>query len=374
MSQAWRILGNWYQKGSSERRSASLEPGPLGRLRFRLEGDPDVEEVLARELDISPRLGATPRYLTFPDGSVLETPDNEAVDTMLRLYCPSAFRGWVHRLESHWPLVVLTLVLVIGVVWGSIQYGVPALSRHLAHKLPAEALDQVSRETLVFLDKVYLESSQLDPARQQSLRSAFSRLLTLYPEGRYRILFRRGGDTLDANAMALPDGTLIFTDQLVELAANEEELLAILAHEVGHVELRHSLRAVIQNSLIGVGALLITGDAEVLAGLPVLFTSLSYSRDHEREADAFAAQLMRRQGLELQAFVSIMTRMQDWSDCRRLLEDDESALEPGDEAQWRSRCETLREKKVEQAGEDFGLSGYLSTHPATEERLRRFRR
>jgi Zn-dependent protease with chaperone function len=41
----------------------------------------------------------------------------------------------------------------------------------------------------------------------------------------------------------------VVTDGLVELARNNDEIAAVLAHEVGHVKLRHGLRHVLQNSV-----------------------------------------------------------------------------------------------------------------------------
>ena len=79
---------------------------------------------------------------------------------------------------------------------------------------------------------------------------------------------------------------------MVRLAQHDDELVAVLAHEVGHVIHRHGLRVIIQNSLLGFTLLAITGDAacssELFLGLPVLLTQLAYSRTFECEADSYA--------------------------------------------------------------------------------------
>ncbi|WP_347332097.1 M48 family metallopeptidase [Marinimicrobium locisalis] len=378
MTRPWCIEGDWYPLGESRRVKARLERGPLDRARLTKEEGEPVDVELSR-LEVSPRLGNTPRYITFPDGAVLETSDNTAVDDMLRQRGGSR-GGFVHWLENHRAAVLVAVFLTAAFVWGSVQFGVPAVANVIAHRLPADTLNQVSRETLTVLDRTHFDETGLSESRQAELRSTFEPLLKRYErlEGpEYRVLFRRGGESIGPNAMALPDGTLIFTDELIYLARNDNELLAILAHEVGHVEHRHSLRALIQTSLLGVGAMALLGDisgvAEVVATLPVVFASLSYSRDHELEADAFSARWLDREGIPREAFSSIMTRLRDWGQCRAVFEGAgvEMSLGEVSEARWRERCDTLSEE-ADKPSQGAGLSRYLSTHPATEDRLRRF--
>ena len=79
---------------------------------------------------------------------------------------------------------------------------------------------------------------------------------------------------MGANAVALPAGIIIMTDALVELSENDEELAAVLAHEIGHVRNRHALRALLQNSVVAGSIILVTGDASsagsIAAGIPTL--------------------------------------------------------------------------------------------------------
>lgn len=92
------------------------------------------------------------------------------------------------------------------------------------------------------------------------------------------------------NAFALPGGTILVTDDLIDLAETPDELAAVLAHEAAHVEKRHVMQAVWRS--LGLGLILdaVVGggsgagqQAVLLAGS---FTDLRYSRDAELEADA----------------------------------------------------------------------------------------
>ena len=71
----------------------------------------------------------------------------------------------------------------------------------------------------------------------------------------------RGGGFIGPNAFALPDGTLVITDELVKLAGGDTEMLVgVLAHEIGHVELEHSLRQLYRAAGMAGLVMLIAGD------------------------------------------------------------------------------------------------------------------
>lgn len=149
----------------------------------------------------------------------------------------------------------------------------------------------------------------------------------------------RDSPFLGPNALALPGGTIIVTDQLMELASTESEILTVIAHEIGHVELRHSLRQVLQSSAVGIAAATITGDAATLsaavAGLPAVLVQTSYSRKFESEADAFAFKLLEQHNISPAIFASFM-------------------------------------EKLEKARPERGLS-FMSTHPLSSERIEKAR-
>ncbi len=326
--------------------------GDDGQLEVRRGSDGGViYRICGGELRISPRLANTPRYLHLLDGPTIETLDNDAVDQLQQLLEPSSSRGLVHRLESHWRFVALTVLVVGAVFWATVRYGVPAAADAVAAALPAELLDSTSEQTLQLLDQRWLEPSMLSAARQQALQRHFQPLVQSRPELRIQVAFR-ASEAVGANAFALPNGQIIFTDAMVNLAAHDDELLAVLAHEIGHVEHRHSLRRLVQNSLYVFVLALITGDtsgtAEVVLGLPVLMAELAYSRAYETEADQYALAYLREAGIPPQRFADLMRRLET----TRLAKAGETA-EPADADQIR-------------------WQGYLSTHPPTEERLRAF--
>src|SRR5262249_37360344 len=101
------------------------------------------------------------------------------------------------------------------------------------------------------------------------------------------------------NAFALPGGRIYLLDGLLQRARSPDELAGILAHELGHVQHRDGMRRLIQTGGTSFLFGLLFGD--VTGAGAVIFVSrsmldASYSRDAERNADAFAVGVMHKLG------------------------------------------------------------------------------
>ena len=126
--------------------------------------------------------------------------------------------------------------------------------------MPAAATNRLSTEVLAILDGQIFTPSALPLERRQELDAAFRRLKM--PRGEsasYQLAFRKS-DVVGANALALPSGTIVVTDDLVALAEDDRELIGVLAHEAGHVDHRHGLRNMLQNSMVGLLVAWFIGD------------------------------------------------------------------------------------------------------------------
>lgn len=207
------------------------------------------------------------------------------------------------RLQTGWRILLgftLTTVLLVFVFF---RYGTPIVAAQLARFVPLSWERELADSTLTQLDRFLLEPSALEPERQSDLRASFDRLVLQLPEPMRRysdyqplwqLEFRRG---IGPNALALPGGTIIMTDEMVQLARkhgiDDAALLGILAHEVGHVQMRHSSRMLIEQGLLNASLSVAVGDVSGwLALASTSLTSMAYSRSHEREADCFALVLM----------------------------------------------------------------------------------
>ncbi len=98
------------------------------------------------------------------------------------------------------------------------------------------------------------------------------------------------------NAFAVPGGQMVLMMGLIEDAADPDELAGVMAHELGHVIHRHSVKALLRAYGFGVLTRLLTGgfsgDVATLSDLGGVLLALRHGRDAEREADATALQLL----------------------------------------------------------------------------------
>jgi len=94
-------------------------------------------------------------------------------------------------------------------------------------------------------------------------------------------------DRPELNAFAAPGGVVVVFAGLLRSADSAEEIAGVLAHEIAHVELRHSLKTMVKGLGLRTLVALVLGDfsgttlAEAATGL----TELGFSREAEREAD-----------------------------------------------------------------------------------------
>lgn len=221
----------------------------------------------------------------------------------------------VVRLQSrwHWTLLAALLLLAIGAL--SYWRGLPLASRWLAQLVPAEVSQQIGQTTLRALDEGPLRPSKLSAAEQadwaKQLQTALSRLPPSHEAPTPPITLHFRHSRIGPNALALPDGSVIVTDELVALLHDRPDvLIGVVGHEWGHVQRRHGLRALIQASLLGVAAGALVGDfSTVLAGVPTLLGQMSYSRDFEREADESAVAVLRANGLSPAVMAVLFARL-----------------------------------------------------------------
>jgi predicted Zn-dependent protease len=113
-----------------------------------------------------------------------------------------------------------------------------------------------------------------------------------------------------ANAFALPGRKIAVTTGLLRRIHSSEQLLAILGHELGHVELRHNLSEFIRASLAGFAWGVLVGDfSGAFVVDPALMKQageMALSREMEEEADRFGAERLLAAGYSPQALASAL--------------------------------------------------------------------
>jgi Zn-dependent protease with chaperone function len=287
---------------------------------------------------IAPRLADTVCAISMPDGGKLETSDNAAVDALRQRAGHGRFGTWLHGAESRWRGALLATVVLIAGILAGMKWGVPFAAKQIANAVPARLAHDLGKGTLLVLDKSLFKPSSLTQKRRAELTRSFDVMAEKYPDLPLRLMFRQGAG---ANAFALPDGTVVVTDGLVDLARDDRQILGVLAHEIGHVHYRHSLRMALESSSVAAVVAAYFGDTTQIttlsAALPAVYAQAHYSREHETEADTFALEYLLRAGIPTHHFSDVLEALQQ-----------------------------------SQGGERSNPLQYLASHPPTSERIQRF--
>lgn len=318
------------------------------------------------QMSVSEKLMHAPRILQIQNGGSIHISD-PAFDKMLaanRYHEPKVVE-W----QMKWHLSLLALVSLLVVLLSGYQWGLPWAAGVIAQHLPTSIEKKIGDQELQMVDKAYFSKSKLDPVDQERLKREFAELKQ--PRGEktaYRLEFRYS--KVGPNAFALPNGVIVMTDQLVMLARNDPAVLAVLSHELGHLQRRHSLRHLLQALGVGVVLNLFIGDvSSALAALPTFMLDQKYSRDFEREADQYAIDMLHANHIPLSPMADLFERMHDaHADVASAGKktNDEQDDESDDEDNQQDRGPN---KKIKLAPPPE----YFSSHPSDAERIARLR-
>ena len=310
-------------------------------------------------LDVPSRLAHTQRRIGFADGSAFITQDNDAVDALLA-HSHTQLTSSIHSLEGSFRAVALGLLVLIAGVYLGVTQGIPWAAERVAAQIPQDVQNRLGRDALVFLDRIILEPSELEPAEKQRLRRLAMPALVAAGFADTDLQFRK---SIGPNALTLPDGTIVITDELVALA-NDDQLLAVVYHELGHLEGRHILRRTLQNSFLVLGVFFLTGDVnsvELLLAIPTVVMNSAYSRDFEREADRYALEKLITNEIPIDSFAQIMTAFEEVAQRQRVTEIDDEFL--------RESSEVAAKTSADEDDLEDTLLSYFMTHPQTSERI-----
>lgn len=333
------LTGTYYDGTTS--RAEQVELSITGDRQIRIHGGSVDDRFHINNLKISDRIGNIPRALELPGGGRCDVSDNKALDSFLKqLGYTGNSTSWIHALESRWSYVALAIAITVAFSWGMFFRGIPVLADHAARALPTSIDRALGQGTLEILDRGLLGESGLDSEVRLRIRQRFDTMTRDLEDGNHYHLEFRAGKKLGANAFALPSGIIMVTDELIDLAGNDDEVIAILAHEIGHLVHRHSVRIVMQDSAVALLVTTITGDAfstsTLAAALPIVLLHSGYSQEFETEADRYAWNYLVDNSIPTKSFADILEHIS------------------GDE-------------------ETSAVEKYLSTHPGTQERIEMFR-
>lgn len=332
---AGHVDGTWHPPGSARAHRARFARTPDGRLALTdLDADAPIE--IEDGISISDRIAGAPRRVTFADRSVFVTRDDDALEALFGEKLRSSFFSRIARLERpSTRLFIFGGIMILAIV-AAIRFGLPAAARAAAALTPVGINEQIGNGTLASLDRLMLDESTLDAARCKVFSDKLTRMAASIGLERNVKLACRKGTRVGANAFALPGGRIVVTDELITTAGNDNDVVAVLAHELAHAWNRHAEQKLWRAIGVGVALTVLFGDAgtlvEEMASAGTLILETSYTREHEREADLEAIDLLRSIGTD-----------------------------PG-------HLVTALEKLHKSCGDACAESGWLSSHPGGNER------
>lgn len=279
------------------------------------------------------------------DRSLLDNP-RLAAHPRLHLQTGAAKRlrrwSWAWLVAGVALLVALPVFLVLHIDW---------LSAPLARQVPA-AWEQKMGETAIAQYRFthqFLAQEQTDAL----LNPLVQPLLGALAGSRHQYHFEIVNES-SSNAFALPGGFVVIHSGLILNAENAEELLGVLAHEITHAEQQHGVRNLIAGSGVYLIVSAMFGDVHgllaTLANTAPLLLTQSYSRDFEREADTQGFRLLQSAHIDPRGLASFF---------EHLITEEKKQL---------AKIENEKARDAIQEGVKF-----LSTHPATDERVRYLR-
>lgn len=252
-----------------------------------------------------------------------------------------------NRRLFNWSVLVACVVLVVAIPL-MLLTRMDWVSAVIAEQIPAEWEQSLGESTFAQLQ--IGKRVMTDEAGEAALRDLTEPLLAAVESDRYEFNIVVTDDPA-VNAFALPGGFIVINAGLIREADNAGEVLGVLAHEIAHVTEQHGMRNIINAAgvFLLVDALLgdVSGILAMLANAAPLLINQSYSRKFEAEADERGLALLEQANIDPSGFVSFFEKML---------------------AREKEQLATIEDEDTRTLVED--AMGFLSTHPATEDRIR----
>jgi predicted Zn-dependent protease len=263
------------------------------------------------------------------------TVSDAAMIRMLKAQAPESvsrrLKGGHSRMNYHrhkWNVVVgvlASLVLLAGIAWWQSE----AITMWLANRVSLQTEISIGNQALAQLESE--NALTQEGLAAETLASIGSRLTK---GSRYTYRWYVSEDR-EINAFALPGGIIVINAGMIEAADNAEEIAGVIAHEIQHVEQRHTLQQMIHTAGWAAVLAVALGDVSAITAIVIhQLGNLRNSRKLETQADVEGLKALARAGIPLQGMASLFRK--------------------------------LKAEQERRGGEGAAL---LSSHPATDERI-----
>ena len=316
---------------------------------FRDEGEPIRHPIAHARIDEA--FKGTAQRIDLGGGALLEVKDSAALQ--IELDRVGKRLSVVQHAQNSWVWVAGCLVALLGVIVAGYLYVIPFASKHVASWLPETVDRALGDQAWPLIEAQMFKPSTLPLERQKTIRDRYNQLTKQLKDAPpYELLFR--ASSIGPNAIAIPGGRLVMTDELVALSKNDDALMGVLLHELGHIKYRHSMRNVIQAAAVTAVISVWLGDvSSLVTAVPTALASMKYSRDLETEADDFAITSMRALKIPGQATADLFRELEQ--------------ARPDKDSKEAKQAKPPRSNDAPSASESV-----FSSHPVTRERIKKF--
>ena len=246
----------------------------------------------------------------------------------------------------NWSFAGAITVLIIAVPL-LVVFNIDLLSGVVAGQIPASWEEGLGKSTF---GQYQIENEIMDDESAEVLLSPLiDPMVEAANSDRYEFRFYISDDK-SLNAFALPGGYVVIHSGLILRADTAEELLGVVAHEISHVTEQHGIRNIISTASIYLIVSALIGDVNgilaMIASASPLLLNQSYSRKFEAAADKKGYALLEASNINPRGLSDFF---------EKIMEEEKEMLEMIENDTTRSLIK--------------GTLGFLSSHPATEERI-----
>lgn len=230
-----------------------------------------------------------------------------------------------------WPTIIFCCIAIVCLGAGYYVWAVKWASETISRFLPPSVEERLGQAVIAVLAPPATRCTE--PQATARLQPVVDRLAsTARSPYKFRVIYV---NQPVVNAFAAPGGYVVVFRGLLDVTNQPEEFAGVLAHEMEHVLLRHSTRAIAREfsgrAMLSLMAVDSNGTPTAIQAAARL-ANLSYQRDDEEAADLAGAALLDRAGMRTDGLAKFLAGLQGASGA-------------------------------------FGPPQYLSTHPALSERV-----
>jgi beta-barrel assembly-enhancing protease len=207
--------------------------------------------------------------------------EDEQTKAWLFNIIPSLARRYEYKKESCLAIKLSAAVVLIALL-GYLAF--PLIAKGIVQLIPADYENEIFEGAGIAIAKEFgAKRACVEPEAQAILQGMLIRLIG---DEKAKSVSLMVVDHEMVNAFATPGRQVIMMGGLIDKAMGPDEVIGVLAHELGHVEERHPMQGVIRGAgLTFVLSLFLGGD---WVDVTSFLAETSYSRDNERDADRFA--------------------------------------------------------------------------------------